>query len=704
MLALQVAGGYARGAQELPPKTSLGDPSTTYSVPGKPYVVLRRGELEAVVVDNRDVDDDVLPGHRAGYHGIASLKHTRQRRNIFVPAYAGLNFEHIHDGTEQAREILFEPRNAPMQLRRIDEHTAELYQPPTPHWKLESCMRYELLENGLIRLTFECIPRAKNFKNDYIGLFWASYIDKPDSLDIHFMGRRENEPGATIAWIRGATPAHGELATHVGEHEARAFAYDTGFPLTLVFNRSHYRYASPWYFGVCRDMAFVQMFRAPDAVRFSQSPSGGGTGCPAWDFQWFIEKPRVGTLYQLVMHAAYLPLEQPNDLARVRTQVVNHVEQAQRAVSSGAYFPPPESKGGWRQLTGAGELRAAAGVEPSKLDELRDWLLRSDDRDFAAVMIRNGYRVLEVERGNSASTDSRRVASVSKAICATVLAIASERSQQGLTPRRMKFSDPAFDFIPWAQPLSDSRKTNIQVAQLLNHTSGICPEATGAPNDGSWEYILGLSADPRTAKLAFDPGTACGYSTHALDHAALVCENVTGKPYDQFAIEALFQPLGIEHWSFQFFDGGGEIGRHPSHGLGMPARDLARIGYCMLRGGEWDGLQVIPRWFVSETARPTHNVRTPEMRWQLNAQVFSHGWELPALHDGQGEKSGEGIPEDARYKPGSGGQLLAFVPSLDLVISRQTGSSGDWAFEEYLRRACRCVIAPEPAVNSRPNP
>ena len=72
-------------------------------------------------MDNRAVDDDVLPGHRAGYHGVASLRHDRQPRNLFVPAYAGLNFEHIHDGTVQARDVLFEPRNAPMELRRIDD-------------------------------------------------------------------------------------------------------------------------------------------------------------------------------------------------------------------------------------------------------------------------------------------------------------------------------------------------------------------------------------------------------------------------------------------------------------------------------------------------------------------------------------------------------------------------------------------------------
>jgi hypothetical protein len=36
--------------------------------------------------------------------------------------------------------------------------------------------------------------------------------------------------------------------------------------------------------------------------------------------------------------------------------------------------------------------------------------------------------------------------------------------------------------------------------------------------------------------------------------------------------------------------------------------------------------------------------------------------------------------------------LIAFVPSLDLVVTRQTGSSGEWPFEEYLRLACAAVV------------
>jgi len=353
------------------------------------------------------------------------------------------------------------------------------------------------------------------------------------------------------------------------------------------------------------------------------------------------------------------------------------------------YFPLAESKGGWRTLDDPDDIRRVAGMNPAKLAELKEWLLASDNRNFAAVVIRRGYIALEVERGNSAKTDARRVASVSKAICATVLAIASEQSRQGKMRKEMSFDDPAFDFIPWAKPLSDPRKAKITVKQLLNHTSGICPEATGASNRGTWEYIMGHSGDARTAKLAFDPGTGCGYSTHALHHASLVCEAVTGTPYDQFAIKALFKPVGCEHWWFQHFEGGEKHGRHPTHAMGMPARDLARIAYCMLQGGRWKNKQVIPKWFVQQTAAPTHTVQGPEMRFKINAQTFSHGWELPALRTVGGDRS---LPSDARYKPGSGGQLIAFVPSLDLVITRQTGSSGAWEYEEYLRRACAAVV------------
>ena len=292
---------------QAPAKTTLANPSQTYRVAKTDYVVLNRGEVEAVIINNAAVDDGKLPGHRSGYSGIASLKRGGANKNLFVPSYAGLNFEHIHDGTSQPREILFEPRHALMELRVIDASTVELYQAPTPTWGLESATRYAILADGTIEMTFECIPRRDTFRNGYIGLFWASYIHQPESLAIHFRGRRQEE--SNISWIRATSPRHGAAATHVHLDDAREWKRDNDFPLSLVYNRSSYRYADPFYFGVNEDSALVFMFRPQDEIRLSQSPSGGGVGNPAWDFQWMIPQYEVGRRYQMVMRLQVVPYE-----------------------------------------------------------------------------------------------------------------------------------------------------------------------------------------------------------------------------------------------------------------------------------------------------------------------------------------------------------------------------------------------------------
>lgn len=305
-LLLILLGAWGWGESSSGQITSLTHSKVKYKVAKDHWVKLSNGPVTAIIVDNAAIDIPELPDHRAGYSGVASLTHRQQKKNLFVPGIAGLNFEHIHDGTTAGLVEKFEPRKFPMELRIINATTVELYQPPTGNWKLESCGRYEVLKDGTIEYSFVCIPRAIDYQRDFIGLFWASYIHQPTNKSIYFYGRPVGSKGRAKL-INGVTPKHGVASTHRPQSVKSLPPVDSDFPLTLVNHPSRFESMESWYYGICRHMAVVQMFRPQDEIWFAQSPSGGGLGNPAWDFQWFIDRPQKDRSYGFVMRLAYLP-------------------------------------------------------------------------------------------------------------------------------------------------------------------------------------------------------------------------------------------------------------------------------------------------------------------------------------------------------------------------------------------------------------
>ena len=69
--------------------------------------------------------------HRAGYNGVSELHHRADERSLFVPAYAGLNFEHIFSGDAASYDRdKFEPRLSDIEVIHIenDEKTQLILQ------------------------------------------------------------------------------------------------------------------------------------------------------------------------------------------------------------------------------------------------------------------------------------------------------------------------------------------------------------------------------------------------------------------------------------------------------------------------------------------------------------------------------------------------------------------------------------------------
>jgi hypothetical protein len=268
---------------------------------------LETGSLRAVFVGNQAFG----PHHMAGYNGIAELYHKSQDSNIFVPAYAGFNLEHIFSG--DSLEEFYEPRVHPMALYIKNDSEVLLYQKQTPLSGVESLTEFKLVPPHYIDITFRCVLHNKKFfSHNYAGFFWASYIQKPMDKRIFFKGINENQ--TEEVWIPAYSEEHGNESTHRGIDDDLDLYFIPGFHIILANNFSDYRFSEPFYFGLFHNMGLAFLFDSDQIIRFTQSPSGGGPHNPAWDFQYIIPHPKTKREYSFKGRLVYKPVTDKEDI------------------------------------------------------------------------------------------------------------------------------------------------------------------------------------------------------------------------------------------------------------------------------------------------------------------------------------------------------------------------------------------------------
>jgi CubicO group peptidase (beta-lactamase class C family) len=115
--------------------------------------------------------------------------------------------------------------------------------------------------------------------------------------------------------------------------------------------------------------------------------------------------------------------------------------------------------------------------------------------------------------------------------------IATAAFLQIVEKHKLKLDQSASDLLP------EFHHHEITLRHLLTHTSGLGPlEPAGHPGD------LQAIADQ---KLLFTPGTMCSYTTPAFDLIErIVCE-FSGMPWSEYTKKHLFDPLGMNHSSYQ---------------------------------------------------------------------------------------------------------------------------------------------------------
>lgn len=278
------------------------------------YATFKAERLTAVIGNNAAAGE-----HRALYNGVFSLSAPEESVNPFVPLYAGLNLEHFFDARPRSpeREVFFEPRHAPMTFTRIDERTAELYQPQTPFYGVESWTRFTLRDPYYVDMKFRCIPHKDIFQGGFFGVFWASYINAPINKSIYFL--QEGTADAPGVWAQLCTQRHGLHSSVPSVQDTLDIPFEATGDV-LYANLSPLRHSAPFYYGQVRDMVLIQIFRPGPIVRFAHSPSGGGRTedgqdtNPAWDFQLIVPDYQVGQEYTLEMRLVYKPWKGREDV------------------------------------------------------------------------------------------------------------------------------------------------------------------------------------------------------------------------------------------------------------------------------------------------------------------------------------------------------------------------------------------------------
>lgn len=165
------------------------------------------------------------------------------------------------------------------------------------------------------------------------------------------------------------------------------------------------------------------------------------------------------------------------------------------------------------------------------------------------------------------------------------------------------------------------------------------------------------------------PGSYWLYNNWDFNIAGHVLEMKTGKSIYALIDSILAKPLQMQDWQLSLQRKSGDTSRskYLAYHMWFSTRDMARIGYLMLRNGKWNNSQIIPADWVKQT---TGIVSSREEALQNKTAYFNFGygylwwiWDKPY---------NTGLYKGAYTASGAFGQFITVIPSVDVVIAFKT--------------------------------
>jgi CubicO group peptidase (beta-lactamase class C family) len=321
-------------------------------------------------------------------------------------------------------------------------------------------------------------------------------------------------------------------------------------------------------------------------------------------------------------------------------------------VASQSSTPTTAPRAAWPTAEWQTSSPEAQGMDSHKLAEMLKAIEERGLDLHSLLIIRNGYLVSENYFGAYEANIHHQQYSVTKSFIATLIGIALDKGYIKDTDQRI------VDFFP---ERTFDNLTDQKIAMTLDDTLTM---RTGLDWEEGDPAYRALYTSPDWVKYMLDkpmaatPGTQFNYCSGCSHLLSAIVQQSTGMNPRDFAEQYLFKPLGITDYRWDVDAEGTPIG---GWGLQLTPRDMAKLGYLFLHGGNWDGRRIVSAEWVTEATRT---------QAEAGAMLdYGYQWWVYSAHH-------------AYLALGRYGQTIYVLPDLDMIIVTTAAEEGhDHVFE-----------------------
>jgi CubicO group peptidase (beta-lactamase class C family) len=386
-----------------------------------------------------------------------------------------------------------------------------------------------------------------------------------------------------------------------------------------------------------------------------------------------LAKIQAVPLYVTVQAAGYHVRE-----ANCAAGAENRIEIASDASTRFYYRIPVETEDGWA----AGDANAAFPNLKSLTDMMDSVAAKKFKEVHGVLVIKGGKLVMEeYYQGNADSIDFEHgikrilkgnvqwsrtrkhyLASCNKSLTSMVVGLALSQGKSptvGSAP--VTVATPLAQLLPKYQAQLTGVKATITVEHALTMTMGFLWDEWAGTNLADMWATQDLVGFVFSKNNAAAPGSQWIYNSGGPNILLAGMETLVGD-VARFADSALYAPLGITDYRWEKQPTGQPEG---SARMFMRPRDMAKLGQLYLKGGAWQGRQLVPADWVAASTKLQKSAKPK------SPNDYGYLWWI------RRQTTPKGTAVDYYEAEGDGGQYIVIVPAQDLVVVFTGGNYGD---------------------------